>query len=63
MSEQHVLSVAEIKWGLIPGMAGWVLLTQLAPADVVRELVFSGGVVSGRESVAFTSPSQTCLVL
>ena len=36
------LAVMEIKWGLVPDMAGCVLLTQLARPDVVRELTFSG---------------------
>ncbi|WP_316228100.1 MULTISPECIES: crotonase/enoyl-CoA hydratase family protein [unclassified Bradyrhizobium] len=46
------LSVAETKWGLVPDMAGCVILTELARADVVRELVFGGRVVSGVEALA-----------
>src|SRR3954464_15993660 len=46
------LSVMEIKWGLVPDMAGCVLLTELVRADVARELVFSGRIVKGDEAVA-----------
>lgn len=44
------LSVMEIRWGLVPDMAGCVLLTELVRADVARELVFTGRVVSGDEA-------------
>ncbi|MEJ8835063.1 crotonase/enoyl-CoA hydratase family protein [Ramlibacter sp. AN1133] len=45
------LSVMEVKWGLVPDMAGCVLLTQLCRADVARDLTFTGRVVSGTEAV------------
>ncbi|GAB3648162.1 crotonase/enoyl-CoA hydratase family protein [Ramlibacter alkalitolerans] len=46
------LSVMEVRWGLVPDMAGCVLLTQLCRGDVARELTFTGRVVSGIEAVA-----------
>ena len=46
------LSVMEVKWGLVPDMAGCVLLTELVRPDVARELTFTGRVVSGTEAVA-----------
>jgi enoyl-CoA hydratase/carnithine racemase len=49
---QAQLSVMEVKWGLVPDMAGCVLLTELTRADVARELVFTGRIVSGSEAVA-----------
>ena len=49
---QTQLSVMEVKWGLVPDMAGCVLLTELVRADVARELTFSGRVVSGAEAQA-----------
>jgi enoyl-CoA hydratase/carnithine racemase len=49
---QAKLSVMEVKWGLVPDMAGCVLLTELCRADVARELTFTGRVVSGSEAVA-----------
>ena len=41
------LSVMEIKWGLVPDMAGMVLMRELARTDVVRELTFTGRIFSG----------------
>jgi enoyl-CoA hydratase/carnithine racemase len=49
---QAQLSVMEVKWGLVPDMAGCVLLTELTRTDVARELVFTGRIVSGSEAVA-----------
>ena len=46
------LSVMEVKWGLVPDMAGCVLLTELCRPDVARELTFTGRVVSGTEAAA-----------
>jgi enoyl-CoA hydratase/carnithine racemase len=46
------MSVMEIKWGLVPDMAGMVLMRELARNDVVRELTFTGRVFSGEEAVA-----------
>lgn len=54
------LSATEIKWGLVPDMAGCVQMTQLARADVVRELVFSGRVVTGIEAVALGLATRVC---
>ncbi|RIX84730.1 crotonase/enoyl-CoA hydratase family protein [Acidovorax cavernicola] len=45
------LSVMEIKWGLVPDMAGMVLMRELARTDVVRELTFTGRIFSGEEAV------------
>ncbi|MBC5785996.1 crotonase/enoyl-CoA hydratase family protein [Ramlibacter sp. USB13] len=46
------LSVMEIKWGLVPDMAGCVLLTELVRGDVARELTYTGRVVGAAEAVA-----------
>ena len=46
------LAVMEVKWGLVPDMAGCVLMTELVRPDVVRELTFTGRVVSGTEALA-----------
>ncbi|RUR65846.1 crotonase/enoyl-CoA hydratase family protein [Variovorax guangxiensis] len=45
------LSVMEIKWGLVPDMAGMVLMRELARSDVVRELTFTGRIFSGEEAL------------
>lgn len=45
------LSVMEIRWGIVPDMAGTLLLRDLARGDVIRELAYTGRVVSGEEAV------------
>ncbi|CAG9174168.1 putative enoyl-CoA hydratase echA8 [Cupriavidus laharis] len=44
------LSIMEIKWGLVPDMAGMVLTRGLIRADLLRELVYTGRVVTGTEA-------------
>ncbi|AXQ31787.1 crotonase/enoyl-CoA hydratase family protein [Solimonas sp. K1W22B-7] len=46
------LSVMEVKWGLIPDMSGTVLLRELMPIDVAKELTLTGRVVAGTEAQA-----------
>ncbi len=46
------LSVLEIKWGLVPDMAGMPRLRSLCRDDVARELTYTGRIVSGTEAVA-----------
>jgi enoyl-CoA hydratase/carnithine racemase len=47
------LSVMEIKWGLVPDMAGLELMRHLAREDVVRELTYSGRIFSGEEAFQY----------
>ena len=46
------MSVMEIKWGLVPDMAGVALLRGLVRDDHVRELTYTGREVRGDEAVA-----------
>lgn len=52
------MSVMEIKWGLIPDVAGTQTLRRLVPLDVAKELTFSGRVVSGTEAVELGLATQ-----
>jgi enoyl-CoA hydratase/carnithine racemase len=45
------MSVMEIKWGLVPDMAGVALMRGLVRDDVARELTFTGREVIGEEAV------------
>jgi enoyl-CoA hydratase/carnithine racemase len=45
-----ILSVAEVRWGLIPDMAGTQLLPRLVGMDTAKELTFTGRVVTGEEA-------------
>jgi enoyl-CoA hydratase/carnithine racemase len=47
------LSVLEVKWGLVPDMAGIALMRELARADVIRELTFTGRIFSGAEALSY----------
>jgi enoyl-CoA hydratase/carnithine racemase len=43
------LSVMEVKWGLVPDMAGTQLLRNLVRDDIVRELTYTGRVFTAEE--------------
>jgi len=47
------LSILEIKWGLVPDMGGISLMRELARADVVRELAFTGREFAGAEAADY----------
>ena len=43
-------SVMEIKWGLVPDLAGTQLMRHLAREDIVRELTYTGRIFNGTEA-------------
>ncbi len=54
------LAVLEIKWGLVPDMAGTRLMKGLAREDVIKELTFSGRIFSGQEALALGFATRVC---
>lgn len=44
------MSVMEMRWGLVPDMAGIALMRELVRGDIVRELVLSARVVEAEEA-------------
>lgn len=44
------LSIMEIKWGLVPDVAGTVLMKQLVRDDIARELTYTGRIFSGEQA-------------
>jgi enoyl-CoA hydratase/carnithine racemase len=54
------MSIMEIKWGLVPDMAGLVLMRQMARDDVVRELTYSGRQFTGEEAVSLGFATRVC---
>ena len=54
------MSVMEIKWGLVPDMAGVALLRGLVRDDHARELSYTGRVVRGDEAVALGLATRVC---
>lgn len=53
------LSVLEVRWGLIPDMAGTYLLPRLVRPDVAKELTWSGRMVGGTEAVTIGLATRT----
>jgi enoyl-CoA hydratase/carnithine racemase len=47
------LSIMEIKWGLVPDMAGTQLARHLVREDIIRELTYTGRIFSGEEAGQF----------
>ncbi len=54
------MSVMEIKWGLVPDMAGVPLMRELARNDVVRDLTYSGRIFSGEEALRLGFATRVC---
>jgi enoyl-CoA hydratase/carnithine racemase len=54
------LAVMEVKWGLVPDMAGCVLMTGLVRPDVLRELTFTGRIVTGAQAVPLGLATRAC---
>ncbi len=53
-------SVMEIKWGLVPDLAGTQLLRHLVRDDIVRELTYTGRVFNGEEALAMGLVTRVC---
>jgi enoyl-CoA hydratase/carnithine racemase len=47
------MSVMEIRWGLVPDVAGTQLMRHLCREDIVRELTYTGRIFSGEEAFAY----------
>jgi enoyl-CoA hydratase/carnithine racemase len=54
------MSVMEIKWGLVPDMAGVALLRGLLRDDLARELTFSGRIFNGQEALSLGLATRVC---
>ena len=54
------LAVLEIKWGLVPDMAGTQLMRGLVREDLVRELTFTGRIFSGEEALTLGLATRVC---
>lgn len=54
------MSVMELKWGLVPDMAGMALMRGLVRDDHVRELVYTARVVEAEEAVALGLATRIC---
>lgn len=54
------VSVMEMRWGLVPDMAGMVLLRELMGADGVRELVYTARELDAEEALARHLVTRVC---
>ena len=54
------MSVMEIKWGLVPDMAGMVLMRALVRDDVARDLTYSGRIVDADEAARIGLATRVC---
>src|ERR1700751_2245389 len=54
------MSIMEIKWGLIPDMAGTPILASLVRDDILRELTYTGRIFSAQEALAYGVATRVC---
>ena len=54
------MSVMEMKWGLVPDMAGMALMRGLVRDDQMRDLVYSARVVEAEEAVSLGLGTRLC---
>lgn len=47
------MSILEIRWGLVPDVAGTQIMRHLAREDIVRELTYTGRIFSGEEAFQY----------
>jgi enoyl-CoA hydratase/carnithine racemase len=54
------MSIMEIKWGLVPDMAGTPVLATLMRDDVLRELTYTGRVFTAEEGQGYGLVTRIC---
>jgi enoyl-CoA hydratase/carnithine racemase len=54
------MSIMEIKWGLVPDMAGTPILASLVRDDILRELTYTGRIFSAQEALAYGLATRIC---
>ena len=55
------MSIMEIKWGLVPDMAGTPILASLVRDDILRELTFTGRIFSAQEALSYGLATRICV--
>ncbi|TFV50626.1 crotonase/enoyl-CoA hydratase family protein [Bradyrhizobium niftali] len=54
------MSVMEIKWGLVPDMAGTPILASLVRDDILRDLTYTGRIFSAQEAMTYGLATRIC---
>ncbi len=60
LSPDARMSVMEIKWGLVPDMAGTPILASLVRDDILRELTYTGRIFSAQEALSYGLATRIC---
>jgi enoyl-CoA hydratase/carnithine racemase len=54
------MSIMEVKWGLVPDMAGTPILASLVRGDILRELTYTGRIFSAQEALSYGLATRIC---
>ena len=54
------MSIMEIKWGLVPDMAGTPILASLVRDDILRELTYTGRIFTAQEAMSYGLATRIC---
>ena len=54
------LSILEIKWGIVPDMAGSQLWKRFVREDLLRDLTYTGRIFSGKEAFQYGFATRLC---
>ncbi len=60
LSADARMSIMEIKWGLVPDMAGTPILASLVRDDILRELAYTGRIFSAQEALNYGLATRIC---
>ena len=60
LSADARMSIMEIKWGLVPDMAGTPILAGLVRDDILRELTYTGRIFSAQEALSYGLATRIC---
>src|ERR1700738_3472105 len=60
LSPDARMSIMEIKWGLVPDMAGTPILASLVRDDILRDLTYTGRIFSGQEALNYGLATRIC---
>jgi enoyl-CoA hydratase/carnithine racemase len=60
LSTDARMSIMEIKWGLVPDMAGTPILASLVRDDILRELTYTGRIFSAQDALSYGLATRIC---
>src|SRR5437879_5201098 len=60
MAPDARMSIMEIKWGLVPDMAGTPILASLVRDAILRELTYTGRIFSAQEALSYGLATRIC---